>query len=384
MRRLKRGIFVFLSLVSSVRAEVVTPEQQTNREVVQNYVDFYVQQKKYNDAAGILKKHLAEDSDDRLRWKWLGQVYLLQKKSHLAADAFKRAGEWTEDSSFDKKFRLSLAGRGGYDSNVLLLSDNSLQTISRSNTDSAFFSLLGNARYQTAGEDALVQADLRPFLIAYPEEHAKRYDLVGTNVNLRWTPSGKIFYPSLFSQSNVTFLNTSGFEFYTASEALGFDLIYEPTTFARTVFSFPMRYQKFDNPPGTAAANDRTGLGVSPAVTQAFRFDSMMVSLGFNYDQVLTDGKDARVKAFRWPFVLATVLPLQVEGVVSSRYTYQMYNHQNSRRDHLFENQFSLRRLFFMSTNVTFSYGYIRNLSNQGASQYDRHIGSVELEYAIF
>jgi len=415
---------------------------ESDREVVQTYVNYYLKQKMVAEAEKAIEEHLGVDEKDSARWNILGLIRLKRNVIKKAEAAFRRAIDESEGSRLrgiyfyhhaDTLIRqskieqaredlnqartfsnvqeaadralenlqttkelprlqteadrpplapisLSIFARTGYDSNVLLLSDDSLVAVSRSSTDSAVFVFGGDFRMSHPLGSSTLKSNLKSTFSYYPESTAGRFNMIGATLDLRLVPAAGILSAQFFNRTNLGFLNSDGYEFYTVTDTLGADIVLQPNSNWRTTLTAAFRYQKFEN---SSEGSDRTGPAISPALTQAFRSQRQLFSLGVNFDRTFAKGERAELAAYRIPFVFATQLPLEVQGILSSRYSYLDYT-GSLRRDHLIETQTSLRRRFAEHFNVSLSYVYMNSRSNQSSSDYDRHTGAMEVEYELF
>jgi tetratricopeptide (TPR) repeat protein len=420
----------------------------TNREIARLYADAAIAEKDYAGAIRTLSEHVAADPEDGGAWHLLGVTQLLANQPERAiesfekalprvpeenrgitryylADAYSRKGDpsksvellraakeeevsaWSASRAladglgtgaplpeivpgYPGGFDGSLWAGTAYDSNVLLASNDSLATISRSDVASPKFTVGGNAVYTKKGYRGgnLVALGGANF-DAHTATNAQRLNSLGTNVGAEWarpasTSDGIVH--SFGDDFGLNFLNNDGFSFYSWQDTLRWRGILQQGYGVETEFSAPVRYQKYASPAAQSPDDERTGVAVGAEVAQRRQYRDRTGSIGLAAERAFTRGKNYRSWTFNLPIGWRDPsLPFWGLGLranlVPSIVRYP--SSTNSRHDFNVTGTLSLTKPVRERTTAALNYIYVTNPSNLTAATYQKHTIGLQVIYAI-
>ncbi|MGE0616355.1 MAG: hypothetical protein AB7P04_12010 [Bacteriovoracia bacterium] len=433
------GAFVVFGVVGAASAA-----DQTNREIVRTFANFYFQQGEYAQGQNYLMQYLETDAGDVGAWNLLGIFFAETnefKKAQQAfyhaaknstgedrgiylyhyADALARNGDMNEakkslelarayptvtvaadaaldtltagkplpDLELDKPGKWSVLGTlgTGYDTNVLLSSDTSLASTTTTNAASLFSSLTAQALYTKEVWGGRGNARTSAGYTYYFSSDARTYNSLGVVLAADWGRPLKTLTGWTFSYGNefsLNYLNYNGFRFYNWSDALSATAKLQIDLRSEVEFKLPLRYQKFKFDTGDDAADDRTGFALPVEVTYRRYVDANVLSAGLKYERLLASGANYRSHTFSLPLSWTRLLPWELYwglGLEGARVTYP--ESSTGRADTYLRLSTSFTRVFSSELSGTLSYGFQRNISNVASAQYGKHAVSILVTYGF-
>jgi tetratricopeptide (TPR) repeat protein len=416
----------------------------TNRELVQTQVEHSFLSTDYLTATQLLTEHLVDDPTDSNAWNLLGLSAAAQGSHQEAVRAFEsailngagesraiylynlaealtKAGDLKRAraaldrlSSFqprarpliaearvaiEKKapfpaFRLEdaptyrLIGSivSGYDTNVLLLSDAGVASLT--STGAASFNVTPTLSFTRVG-----QAFGKPFSLTAGgtstiqlATEARAFTSVTGLTSAAWgtLPGNDRFRWGWLTDFDFTLLNTAGLQFFNWNASTRAALVFGIGQTSQLEIETPVRYQKFAET--SDPANDRSGIGLRPRMT--FRTSlgrSHRIGIGGRMDLVLAKGNNfdstTITPLLQWTWV---DLPLQLSSNLNVEASLVDYaNASQLREDKNLAADWSLGRPFGKGFFVSIDYGFRRNVSTLSTAQYTKHSVGLGVSYAL-
>ncbi len=433
-------VSLFLSQLSSF---AITNDQiLTNRKVVAIYSEFDLGQKAYAKAEKRMRDHLAADSTDSSGWAFLGKILEDALKPELAGEAYKsstrvaphgEAGRYhylyadflnrrnqTSDAISELKLAIQdeisapaaklamkklrpgtslpqyfeeidqstwsgyLGFAGGYDSNVLLLSESTLDSVSISNTQSPSFLFFGALRYQNIFAKGNFDAKAFSSITSYSAESAQSFNSLAERLAFTWmwklTDSHQVGFGN---SADASFLNSDGFEYFNMTNRFFPEFDWQILPWWKTKWTLGGSYIHYnqDNP---TAGNERSGYSLSPEIANEFYWGSSVISLGGSYERVWADGYNFNLHSYQVPVSLTTQLPDKWIGALSFRWAINNYSDSSdSRVDYVYQPTLMVGRTFYDKISTYIQYGFTQNLSSTDSAQYSKHSASLLVNYAF-
>lgn len=421
---------------------------ETNREIIRTIANFHLEHQEFIPAQYLLAEHLREDARDAHAWNLLGLAYLGAKNLPQAAQSFYTASTTVTDAhkgiylynyadaliqSGDQhraKTVLELASRessvaeasrrameqlapgrplptlelasesqsgewdsslsvgSGYDSNVLLISNESIATVSRSNTASPFLSAQAKLEYSRAAGSGGIGIEGQAAFTYETNSAAQKFNTLYAAGELAWEGArpgpGGGFYSRVANSFDSSWLKSDGYKFYGLTEAIGWTGTLKHGRKAETILELPLRYQLFARDPGADAIDDRTGLGVRPAATHRLGFWRALFSASAQYERHLAHGSNYRAHSLLVPVSLTVPLIWSVIGSVGAEWSRTFYSESNPvRRDTGLRSWLSFGRRFGSDFFAGLDYGYRKNDSNVESATYEKHSATLTVTYDL-
>ncbi len=416
----------------------------TNREVVRTYARVYVENGEYSKASDMLLRYLKEDGEDGNLWIQLGQSLSLEKKTSQACYAYQKASTLLKDDetrvyatylladclhqeervaeaktllerlthepddlgysagnaldlinrgvirsgyslpAYSKKpkgkWHLSGAVGSGYDSNVLLVEENVINSTALTDRASYFFTPAVQAGYTGKLFDADFDSRYVAAFTDYFNSVAKSFNSLYQRADfsfgsgpLRWG----VFVDTLF-------LNRNPFSLYDWEAGLSYLNIEKASSDYSFTFEIPVKYQKYILDSSVTADNDRTGGDLQlKANARWLRGAEQMLNLQMILEGQYTKGKNYRLGSIDVPLTFQTPVigftALGLTNVFSLEAQGQSYfQSDTSRRDFLLKVGAGVLRPIG-SFNFTLDYSYLRNGSNVDSAKYHKNVVSLQL-----
>jgi len=422
-------------------------QEDTNREIVQTYVKHFIEQGRFQRAERKLNHHLREDPRDSGAWNTLGLLSLRMRKLRPAEEAFKNAVANSDDElkgryhynyadvlnrrgktaaakvnlSKSKKYNstsiaanqalrelkprrslptlraqsrqfglkgwtLKMGLQGGYDSNVLLLSDTTLALIAASSTESPVYKFSGSGGYQFSAMTGVARIKGGLNFTWHTQNPAGSFNILSNSLALQWDKKlSKNLKLALRNLNSVSFLNQSPFGYYN----------YVNTTTATTTYKYHRKaslelealgkYQDFDTSSATTSANDRTGFGYGGRITNNFSFFKARISHGGRFQKINTKGSNFDTHTYQAPLQISHPLPERFIARISFTYTHTRYIKPSINRiDNNYNGKAAVGKKLSKNWIALFQYGYLKNTSKVASAKYKKHTGSLLLSYDFF
>lgn len=437
-----------LLMVTTTSAQISTATpaplvaSDTNREIVQTYVQYYIRQRDYSIAEEYLIDHLRQDRMDSDAWNVLGIAFFKKKRYPAAAKSFRKAVKHENglkrgvflynyadaltrlkrtDQAINQlkkaleypmvassaehalgvisagealppieivppsAWTLYLAMEGGYDSNVLLSSDSTLATATATKAASPALSVLGAGGFKSPLWNGWGNAQLSLRSAQYFTEDARQYNTVQPNLSLSWGQRSNSDRPSQWKLTNrlaAIYLNTDGYGLYNWTESLSWSIEFQHSRRHATSFTVPITYQKFST--DTGDANNRSGpvMGIQAKHVIDFRYDR--VSFGTRYDQIIASGANYKARALGlslgWgrPFIFNTSVGAEIKPIWTA-----YPSSSESRSDTSIQFTPSIGRKVIGELYASLSYTFLKNLSTVSAADYTKHTTGILMSYAF-
>lgn len=443
------GPMIWVFLISAASLAYVTKVQaadETNREIARTLANFHLGRKEFAPVIKILADHTTDDPNDFEALNLLaltqmesrdlkGAISNFQKAIQVAtaserplyhynlADAYARLGDLTsaraalirasesplikEPAEFAMSelkagqplplFRLekpmewhfNIGIEGGYDSNVLLVSDDNQSSSDAKHTASPSGAPKAAINFIKDTGHYLWRGGLESGFTSYIEKTAQKYNELATRANIeRGRPEiiGEKFYPSIANEAELTYLNTEGLVFYSWSDSLKWKGLFKHSEKHETELTLPAGYQKYTVADTDSPSNNRSGARVFPSLTYRRFFGTKTLALSASYQKVFASGINYRSSSYSIPISFAEGRMFWGLGAaLSAEYTRTLYPvSETDRKDHTFGGSVALLRRLGPKWELSLTYNYRRNLSTDTGNRYVKHTGTLGLNYAAF
>ncbi len=418
--------------------------EETNREIVDTFVNYYVSQKQYDLAEARLKKHLEDDPKDSERWNSLGLVLMSLKRFTAATEAYAKAVETspekdkgvflynqavaahklknaneavallTESERYNNTFASAryalnhyradmelpalrirnkpkwsggIGSQMGYDTNVLLVSAETLSALISSNTSSPNFKVSSHGEYHHEYYAHTVDVMADAAYSFYTVDAALPYNSLNGNLNFKWAP----FQPErpltwgLKNTTSISYMNTysSGPVFYTWNDTLTYEGVYAFSGDSKIRFEIPVRFQRF-NPPADAD-NEQTGIALGFKANQNNMIWGELFTGGLEFERAWAQGTNFKSYMVALPLSWIKGLPLwQLTSILGFRTAGTFYTESNTgRRDIVLNPTLVLGKGFKNKLGLNLSYGFTRSYSNVSTASYEKHTLMIGVDYGF-
>jgi hypothetical protein len=391
------GFFVLAS------HSVLHADEQSNREILRAEVIYLLEAGDEQSALSTLGDYLREFKYDAEGWRLLGLTYVrigevgkgersLRRAAQLSTKSVDRdraqsALKEASRASSAKKWNGELGLDLGYDSNVLLASRDSLSsgTASKVGSPKAMPSVWIRRRFQlTQGE---LSAGLYSSFEAYTTKNSKPYNAltVVSPIEFWFEPNGN-FQKGIVSSFDISYLNSSGLEFFSWGESVAFEGRLEHADGARSSASAGSGYRKYAVQDGADPTADRSGVPATLAVSHARNLGEFTLRAALEYEYSHSNGSLFRTHELVVPLKLSFPsgwlggeLSLLLEGIYT-RYPTTNLNRKDRIADAELEYQHELSKRF----RVVGTYQFRRAFSNVSDADYTRHTALLGGRYALF
>lgn len=414
-------------------------DENTDREVVQTYVNYHISQKQYDKAEKRVRDHLADDPNDGERWNLLGLIltkkgdYKGADEAYLTAVAASRGTDkgiylYNYANSKNKNKRIEEAKRllneakkfdpvepsataalsniiegeelpkfklvgppkwdvdfntlSGYDTNVQLLARNTLDSIARSDTASPVVILSPSIQYKKDYYHGLLEGNATPSWTYYTNSQVSRFIAYDAAFYAKWTPDLDFekFKWGLSGKFNITYLSHQ-FTFYNWNQYFTFESVYQHSARSRTVFNVPIRVQNFQQ--ATSSADERTGFAFGFELSHQISSGKNLFSFGVDFNRAITNGSNFRSYTYNVPLSWSRTFrgfstSLGLEGG-NTWYT----ESATSRRDLLLNPTAAVVKRFKGGWSGGLNYAYTRNISSVSSASYEKHTIYLAVNYEL-
>jgi Tfp pilus assembly protein PilF len=431
-----------ISLVSALAQPVAKTRVDVNREVTQTYASIYFEVGDYVRAERLLTEQVQIDPTDGVSWNLLGLAQLERGSLTQALYSFKQAvlhasGETKRTALYniadvqsrgkkedaarqtlnrllrvegaeqaarhalkemrtgrplppyedDQRKRQSLSGTfgSGYDSNVLLFSESTLQPSDITQGGSAYLSpSLQYARIDSVGKRDLETRALASYT-QYLDQASQSFNSLFGRIEGQF---GSVadehlgYHDAVGMSLDATALNLNGaLGLFNAVGGLRYRAILRSERTWEWWFEAPLRYQYFR---GEVAGEDiRSGPGAQVAIGQRRVIGPMVLFAKVLGDTVLTTGDNFRAWSIGLPVTVAFPLTnlglaLQLGGdVLFTDY----YKNSSDRADTSYGGFFGVSRAFWGGIQAMLEYRFRRNASTLDVATYRKHQVGLYLSY---
>lgn len=438
MLRLCLGIVTCVSLVSAV----AYAGNSTNREIVRTFSQYYLLKKQFSSASSALQEHLREDPGDFGAWNLLGLSFMEDKKWGEAADAFSRAalgssgerqaiyhynqGEALAKSGQKKRAQgaFQLAAReervkpaaeaalralldgveipplelsepgvwdgaitltGGYDTNVVLVSDTSAAELSASDQASILgggaFSL--NYSRKTRAQKWTVGGNVGGNY--YLASAASTYTNMSASLNSEIQRLPQDFRGAMTSwvqRFDLTYLNSSGIQFYSWTGTLGWKSLSKSESGSACEWSVHANYQKYRFDDGDDVADDRSGPSLIPKLRLISDGDWGLWIWAVKAEAHFSRGQNYRSYSPGTELSLSGSWGPRTFAQVTADVVYTLYPQSStSRKDWTLRGSAGMGWKWTSRWLVGLEYTFLKNLSTVDTGAYSKHTGMVSLTY---
>lgn len=425
---------------------------ETNREVSRTFARFYLDQKEFSEAQSVLAGHLVTDVSDSSAWNFLGLTYMETADYPRASKAFRKAISLTQgksekrdsrgiylynyadslvrmgdvdparkiliatlqydqiESSARKALRSLKKGeelppldvqlpvqttwsgevslRSGYDTNVLLYSDSSLASASRSDTASPNTSLGISVGNKTGLWGGALKTKAGSSFTYQTNQAARSYNSLYNSLGLDWVEAPrepKRFTHGIGSAVDLSYLNTNGFRFFHWSGELGWKGYLQHSSRSQTEFEIPLFYQNYSTENLSTLDDDRTGFGARAKMTHSRVVGAYVLSLGAELERQSTQGSNYKSYSISAPLSAVRSLFWKMTGVASFELTRTWYpNSSENRKDTNLSFSLGFFKKFGKAWGGALDLIFLRNVSNQESAQYTKNAVSITASYDLF
>lgn len=426
----------------SADASPATAEEETNREVARTYSAFYLGQKDLSSSIKVLTQHLKIDPKDTGAWHLLGLTLLESQEFAKAsqafyqalvtgseagrglylyyyADALNRSGDITKAKAVLERalkesdvsdvvkealaqvkprvplppirfakpsnWKASLTIIGGYDTNVLLISDSAIATILRSDTASPNGTVVGQVVHTKELSSGQLQSRGSAGANLNTAAAAKTYNTIFSSLGLDWgngEEEFKSFDQSMGDAFDINWLNSSGYKFFSWTDTLKWKGAFHHGSSADTEIEMPVYYTKSALDASDDPANDRSGLGIRPGLLYRRYFGFGVVSLGARFEKLFAKGTNYKSTTYAFPFTWSRSLFLGFFGTLGLEGARVKYPESSTlREDSYMKASGSLARRVSKKLVGSLDYGFTRNISNVETARYNKHSFSFMVNY---
>jgi len=289
----------------------------------------------------------------------------------------------------DSNFEAMLGLETGYDSNVLLLSDETLDSLARSTTESVTLGFTAAAGYSWILEKWKfnVKGDTR--FNWYPNEKASNFNELTPRLGMggRYRINDK-FDVGLRNIFSATYLNLDGLSFYKLSDSVKGFGVWRYRENAELQPDANARYNRYKTGPllGITGDNDRTGYSVGPGLTHKWRRKKLEIAGGGRYDYMNTNGSNFVGHFFQVPLRLTYKFPYKILGRTSFAFTHIRYFQATptQRIDYNYFAKAAVGRKFGKRLTAFIQYVFLMNESNFASADYKKHKASLLVNYELF
>lgn len=291
--------------------------------------------------------------------------------------------------SVDKKvdkLSASLGLDSGYSSNVLFFSDNLIDLVGRSDSESFYFRPFGSLSYRNENRERAYKLQLQFRSSSYVTEQARQFNDFSPSLSAELKrKTSSTFHWGLQSYSLLNFLNSGGFGYYSGAQnfSLFSDVFLAPHL--KTKFSVFIQPQNYS--PKTYGSNrdNRSGLGYGASATQYLAFRDQVFSLGFTFTRKESEGVNYRSRSYHVPLEIRWKATDWWSGKISANYLLTNFNQSASaRRDHNLSANFSTYFKLLKNLYSGLKYTYVNNRSNLNSYDYQQHEAGALILYEVF
>jgi len=265
----------------------------------------------------------------------------------------------------------------GYDSNVLLLSEDTLAVSAQSQTESLSSLMSASLTYLKPMWDGLFSANFSPSFQYYASTNAQTFNTLSTHVEASWStppPQDSGWKHEWVSQFDLTFLNSDGLEFYQWIKTLGYEGQNHYWNGDDLKVAVLPRYQKTTFDETSDPDIERTGLGAKLSADYSKVFSWVSATGGLYYDRSQVKGKGYRTHQLGTVIEGTRSLPYQLSGNVSFDFSKVWYLEADDLRiDTPMKANLSVSRMVTKKIQGTFEYQWKKNFSNTVDAQYAKH-----------
>lgn len=434
-----------ISYPTAWSAPVPESAAKTNRSILRTAASFYAAHNKSDQAIEVLKEHLKEDESDYESWNFLGLIAMNDGKLDDATAAFyeaagrapkelrgiylynyadslvrnqkfgksrsvlERAGEYAYvsysssraiDEMRDGKplppiYIAPDASKGGsiilasgYDTNVLLVADESLSSVSSSDEASFKITPMLTGYYDMPSRDGILRAEGTGLFTYHESSSAEKYNTLYLGLGGKWIQ--QIQEPWNYGaglKTDFTMLNTNldGLEYYSWSSTFTPELVWREPGKPQWTFNLPIFYQGFADDPSLTAQNKRHGFGFKPGSSYStVTEDGIRLGVGLRYEYFFAEGDNYKSHSVIVPASATKELFWGMMGSLTFEGSYVLYpTHENKRKDKILKPGVIFQRTIADRWNAGIDYSFKRNLSNVAAATYKRHQVGVTIVYSF-
>lgn len=272
----------------------------------------------------------------------------------------------------------------GFDSNVLLIEEGVIGSLSLGDHASSFVTPAVQAGYRGIWGEHRFESRYLASFTNYWSDAAKGFNSFYQRADLR-IGSGPIQW-GMFA--DVLFLNRNPFQLYNYDIGGSWNHTRKIDETHAWTYEIPVRFQKFVLDGNLNEDNDRTGGQFElRAIYRALRGDGIgSFTTQFVLENQITKGKNYRMSGLSIPFYYALSLPAFSEydlintfsGEFSGDWYWQSNNH---RKDVSWRFGTGLIRKLMNSWSATFDYYFFRNVSTVGSADYSKDVFSLMVSH---
>ncbi len=290
-----------------------------------------------------------------------------------------------DDADDAKKIRYLFGLRSGYDSNVLLLPDDTTGV----SPGSAFVS----PSVVIDGALPISVLDIKGRSVsnftAYTAEPSRKFNTIFQSLNAEWSPRlirTETFSPTVGSRADLSFVNSDGMDFFSWTGTAYLNAVYTLDEVSSVLAELPLGYQRFPGVVVLDGVDRRDGWLLSPTAVYRRRIGEWSLSGGANYQEAWTMGQNFKSRTIGTTLGASRPLLFEIMGRLGLGYNRVNYRQSlTNRRDTRVDVSMGLTRIMPFSKRMTVNLDYIysSNDSSLTTATYKRHSVFLQATYAL-
>lgn len=357
------------SAAAKTAAPETAPGVVANQELTDAMARGAIALGEYDRASEILERHLEKDPRDT-------------RASALLAELRSRREQSNDDGS---GLRVRGTFRVGYDSNVLLLPDQSVGA----SPGSAFISpgVSVEKPFSIAGES--FRARSQSSYLAHASKTVQTLNAFNQSIGAEWSPQENDFHGWALASGtrfDVSAVNSDGLEWFNYSPSVYVNGVQKIDSTSAVVVELPVAYQRFPGVTVTSSADSRNGWTISPTALYKKQLEQFSLTGGGGYQEAFTTGSNFRSRAVN--ALIAATRPIGYQFTARSGaswvrtwYPKNAFGRSDRRLD---LSAGVLRPLpFDERLSLSLDYQFSKNHSRLATASYDRHTVFLELAFLM-
>lgn len=338
---------------------------KTDREVLRTFVLYHLRSGHYDEALATTKDFLRRFPQDKDAKHMSVALQSHQPQSLLF------------DLESQTNWSLQLETKSGYNSNVLLLSEETLNAISRSETQSAFFAVGSSFMWRMSKERNRLGFGHFLNLKDYVSDEAD--DLSGLS------GKGSLFYETaltsawssgLEAEALYSFLYQNDFDLFLVRPELSAKLEFEPNENNLLKLKAGVGHHRYGSDESRSGAEF---LSEFKWFRQAF---AARWQLGLAFSESLAESNVYHSRTLRLPVSWARKWDKRWKTSAQTSYRYVLYPKSPSERfDHILGIDLEHIYQIFARFDLKVQYGFLKSFSSESANSYNRHEVSAGISY---
>lgn len=278
-----------------------------------------------------------------------------------------------------------VALKAGYDTNVLLLSDDATATAA---SESALLNPLGRIEYALPFKGGSLSLQSLTSYTSYERVSVQNLNNLYQGLTAEWTPtlsSESDWSPVLGNRLDISLVNTSGLSFYSGTDTVYVNATKKLSEDRSIVVELPLGYQKFDET-SVATKDERTGLLISPSLLMNQKWNDWNLNAGLAYSDVQAAGDNYKMRGYTLLAGMSRIVFWDIRGRLSLSYSDNWYwQSETDRKDKRYDVALNVSRSLPTHPNLNVSLDYIlnKNESSLSTATYNRNTILMQVAYGF-